>query len=517
MSCVPWLWLVASCAVLGQDDPVDRTAVVGPAYSRFRLTLEAGERTQLLGPLWNQQAVWPEILSEDLGPSEWPGPEALEDPAVVSRIARTFTLSPLFSYYTQPSVDAEFFDLLYPVVTYDRYGTESRFQIFQVISLSGGADQEHARSRTYTLFPFLFARRSENPAENYTALWPFYGRMEKRLFRDETKFLLWPLYVQTRKADVVTDNYVAPFVHVRQGDGLKGWQFWPFAGHEVKTPTVRTNTVGELIPVPDHEKLFVMWPFYAKGTSGLGTTNEMTQRVFLPFYSFQRSPARDSSTYFWPFGVTLTDDREIGYRQTSVLWPVYIRARGEGKYQNRLWPVFGYTRYEELTSRFFLWPAYAHREVQRGPLHRDIRQVGLVLYNSVRESNSDTGRTQGRTGLWPLFLWQEDWEGREQFQIFAPLETLMPKNPSIARLYSPIWALWRSEKHHATEASSQSLLWNLYRRERTPERRKVSFLFGLFQHERSAAGSRWRLFYIPIGGKKEQPSEAEAARAEGSP
>ncbi|MCB1126932.1 MAG: hypothetical protein KDM81_10575, partial [Verrucomicrobiae bacterium] len=335
MRWISWLWLAAGCAVLGQNDPADRTAVAGPAYSRFRLTLDPGERTQLLGPLWSQQSVWPETITDGLGPSDWPPPATLGDPAAVSRIARTFTLSPLFSYYTEPSVEAAFVDVLYPVVTYDRYGSESRFQIFQVISFSGGADQEAARSRTYTLFPFLFARRSENPEENYTALWPLYGTMQKRLFRDATKFLLWPLYVQTRKADVVTDNYVAPFVHVRRGNGLQGWQFWPFAGHEVKLPTVRTNTLGELEPVAAHEKRFVMWPFYATGSSGLGTTNEMTQGLFLPFYSYQRSPARDTRTYFWPFGVTLTDDREIGYRQTSVLWPVYIRARGEGKYQNR--------------------------------------------------------------------------------------------------------------------------------------------------------------------------------------
>ncbi|MCB1126381.1 MAG: hypothetical protein KDM81_07795, partial [Verrucomicrobiae bacterium] len=248
-----------------------------------------------------------------------------------------------------------------------------------------------------------------------------------------------------------------------------------------------------------HEKSFVLWPFYVRGDQGMGTTNAMHQRMMLPFYSVQLSPARDSRTYFWPFGVTLSEDREIGYRQTAVVWPFFIRARGPGKQEDRLWPFYGQTRYEELTSRFFLWPLVAQRRVSRGPLKRDIDQVGLVLFNSTRERNEQTGQTQKRTGLWPLFLWKRDWEGLESFQCLAPLSALMPKNASIARTYAPFFALWRSEKNGQTGASSQSVLWNLYRRERTPEKRKSSFLFGLFQYESGSAGKRVKLFFIPFG------------------
>ena len=79
-----------------------------------------------------------------------------------------------------------------------------------------------------------------------------------------------------------------------------------------------------------------------------------------------------------------------------------------------------------------------------------------------------------------------------------------PNNKSIERNYSPVYALWRSERNGKTGAASQSLLWNLYRRESTPQSKKFSLLFGLFQYESNTNGRHWRLFYIPMGKTEER-------------
>jgi hypothetical protein len=73
--------------------------------------------------------------------------------------------------------------------------------------------------------------------------------------------------------------------------------------------------------------------------------------------------------------------------------------------------------------------------------------------------------------------------------------------------------LWRSEKNAHTQASSQSLLWNLYRRDSSPESKKCSLLFGLFQYQSSPTGTRWRVFYIPFGGGKDESRTEGAAAA----
>ena len=64
--------------------------------------------------------------------------------------------------------------------------------------------------KRFTLFPLYFQQRSPDPNENYTALVPFYGHLKNRLFRDEIFFVMFPIYSETRKRDVVTDNYLYP-------------------------------------------------------------------------------------------------------------------------------------------------------------------------------------------------------------------------------------------------------------------------------------------------------------------
>jgi hypothetical protein len=80
----------------------------------------------------------------------------------------------------------------------------------------------------------------------------------------------------------------------------------------------------------------------------------------------------------------------------------------------------------------------------------------------------------------------------------------------VERDYSPVWSVWRSEKNAKTGASSQSLLWNLYRHERAPTGKKCSLLFGLFQYQSSAEGKRVRLFYIPVMATKPMAAKTEA-------
>ena len=100
--------------------------------------------------------------------------------------------------------------------------------------------------------------------------------------------------------------------------------------------------------------------------------------------------------------------------------------------------------------------------------------------------------------MWPLFLYKRGLDGNRRLQILALLEVYTAGSHKVERDLSPLWALWRSEKSEQTGATSQSLLWNLYRREARPESKKCSLLFGLFQYESSSDGKCLRLFYVPL-------------------
>lgn len=477
----------------------DDTPSAGFLFDQFPLTLETGLRTEVLGPLYATEQRWPEDAVA-------PGTDPFDAEPPVTKIARTLTLAPLFNWGAEPSVENVSWDFIYPVVTYDRYGGEYRLQVFQMLSFSGGRTQTQAEGRTFTLVPFFWFRRSaEDPSLNYSAVWPFYGYLQKRLFRDETRFILWPLYAQTRKRDVITDNYLVPFVHVRRGDGLHGWQAWPFYGTEHKDITTRTNGFGEVEMVPGRDMRFVLWPFYAHNDLDLGSTNPVQQRLLLPFYSLQRSPAKDRDIYLWPFGPTFVRDRELGYDQTSFLWPMFAFAQGEGKQATRIWPLYSVTKFREAESQTYLWPLYWHKDVHRDPLERHTTRIAFFLYTDVETQNRQTGKASARSDLWPLFVSRRDTEGNARFQALSLLSPILPENETIRRVYEPLWALWRSEKNAQTGAKSQSLLWNLYRRDTTPERRKTSLLFGLIQHQSGSEGKQWRFLYLPTGKRKPRP------------
>jgi len=485
-----WAMLASANSGGAEDDGIQ----AGPLAQEFRLTLEPGRRFEALGPFY---------FEEEAGDR------------------RSFGMPPLFSWTTDAGIDGTEFDILYPLFTSDRYGSEYRWHIFQLFSFAGGRGMDDEGTERFTLFPIYFRQRSDDPARNYTAFLPFYGHLKQRLLRDEIFFAMYPLYIQTRRKDVVTDNYLYPVFHLRHGNGLDGWQFWPLVGSEHKAVTTRTNDFGESIIIGGHEKFFALWPFYNNTRTGIGTENPEQNLAVLPFYSAQRSPLRDSTTVVWPF-FTFTEDRRYGYREWDMPWPLIVFARptgqsesspyvlrraparffgaGDGKTVNRIFPFFGQAYNESLRSEFYVWPIYKRNRIHAPPLERDRLRLLLFLYSDLTERNLDTGKALRRVDLWPLFTSRVDREGRERLQILSILEPILPGNKSTERNFSPLWSLWRSEKNAATGARSESLLWNLYRREVTPESKKYSLLFGLFQYQNTPDGVRRRLFYIPSAG-----------------
>jgi hypothetical protein len=241
---------------------------LGPLVQEFRMTLAPGERTEAVGPLIGYQQVGPESQ---------------------------FVFAPVFSHVWDAGVDAEELDVFYPLLSYDRFGAEYRFHILQLFSFAGGLTQNDDDVSRFTLFPFYFQERSKDPERNYTAFFPFYGRLKNRLFRAEAEFVLWPLYVKTkrrraasplpddpflalpyryfraRKGDMTTYNFLYPIFHLRYGEGLNGWQVWPLLGREHKDAITRTNQWGDLEREGGHDKFFALWPFYFDQKLGIGT------------------------------------------------------------------------------------------------------------------------------------------------------------------------------------------------------------------------------------------------------
>ena len=410
---------------------------------------------------------------------------------------KTWVFPPFFSHDTDPSVESREEDFLYPLLTYESYGQEYRWQFLQLLSFAGGQEQDGDHEKRFTIYPLYFQQHSTGTNGNYTALIPIYGHLEHRLFRDKIFFVLFPIYSQTQKKDVVTDNYLWPFFHVRHGDGLHGWQFWPLVGNEHKDVTTQTNGFGDTNIVGGHDKFFALWPIYFHDNTGIGTDNPDKFRAVIPLYDYSRSPKRDDTSVLWPF-FSWIDDRGKKYREWQGPWPFVIFTRGEGKTTDRVWPLFSQSHDAVKESDSYLWPVYTFRRTHSDPLDSRRTRVLFFLYENTVEKNTATGVDKRRVDMWPFFTYHRDFNGNNRLQILAPVEPAVPNNRGIERNWSPLWSIWVSENNPKAGASSQSFLWNLYRHESTPTSKKCSLLFGLFQYQSDTEMKRLRLFYIPV-------------------
>jgi hypothetical protein len=112
--------------------------------------------------------------------------------------------------------------------------------------------------------------------------------------------------------------------------------------------------------------------------------------------------------------------------------------------------------------------------------------------------------------FWPFYTFHRDLDGSRQWQALALLEPFFPNNRSICREYSQLWSVWRSELNGPSGASSQSLLWNVYRRQTTAASKKTSLFFGLFQYQSTPDGGNWRVCYIDFGNSAPAPAKPKS-------
>jgi len=493
------LLLLALGGIRPESAPAQDGPHAGFLYDHSALSLDIGFRSEALGPFFYSEQT-----------------ESVD----------TWGIPPLFSRIDYLGTDACEYDFAYPLLTYGRYGSVYRWQLVQLISFAGGHNQAETPRDRFTIFPLYFQQRSPDTNENYTALFPIYGHVKNRVFRSEITFVLWPIYSKTvkrpsagpiggdlypgvvhqwleaRRGDMTTHNFLIPFFHVRYGDGLFGWQAWPLLGHEHKDVTTKTNSWGDVDTIPGHNKNFFLWPIYGNQHRGLGSPNPEHELLVFPLYNRLRSPLRDSTSYLTPFGLTIVDDRARKYQEVDCPLPLITFAWGEGKTTRRIWPLFSQAHTAQLESDFYLWPVYTYRRQRGETLDRERTRSFYFLYSHTSEKNTETGASKTRTDLWPLFTRQKGFKGESRLQILALLEPFLPTNKSIERNYSPLWSLWRSENNPQTGGNSQSLLWNLYRREvlppPAPATKKVSLLFGLFQYQSTGENRRWRVFYLPL-------------------
>ena len=457
-------WLLAGLLIGLASVPLRAGVEAGPAWHDYKLTLLPGSATEGFGPVWGRE--------KSEGSSAW-------------------RLSPLISHYADTATERSEYEVLYPAFTYDRFGTEYALHFLQFFQINGSSTVDDESKKRTTLFPIFFRQKSSNPTNDYFALLPLYGHLRNRLFRDEVHFVLAPLWVSSVKRDVQTDNVLFPIFHRRHGNGVHGWQAWPLIGSETKEITYRLNNLDEQEVVPGHRRQFFALPFFIREETGLGTENAVTNRFAFPAYGQTRSPAMDFTSVLL---FTYRTNRQEKFSEWSAPWPFIGAANGPGKTARRFWPFFGHAKSPSQSSDFALWPLYTRRSTWGDNFRRNRTRLLYFGYSDTHLTQPGSTQEFRRRDLWPFFTYRHDLNGQTRLQVLALAEPLLPNNKSFEPLYAPVWSLYRAEYDPKTEQASQSLLWNLWRRDVEPGVARTSCFFGAVKTEKTDQGRKWHFF-----------------------
>lgn len=391
-----------------------------------------------------------------------------------------FALRPLLYHVEDRDMDAEEWDGLYPFITYDRFGKESRFQIFQLFAFST-SEKEKGVDDKFTLFPFIFIDNAAQPEKGYRAFFPVYGEIKHRLTFDKLSFVMFPIYVDGRKKDVRTHYVLFPIFSWSDGKDLDGFRFFPLFGWLTKKDA--------------YDKRYILFPFWISQDQTWDPENIKHGRASLPFFYHEWTPTRDARTVLWPF-FRRVEDRKREYVEWDFPWPLWVIARGKDYNITRFLPFYGKSEDRDRRGYAFLFPLWKWNIAGQPDGKVETSRFLFYLMADTVKTRDSTGQSLRRVESLPLFQYKRDYDGSINFQTLALLEAILPGQKSIVRNYSPLWTIFQYRREANGDAMN-SVLWNLWRWEKQGDKREMSAALGLFQLRKDGDQRALRLFFLP--------------------
>lgn len=237
--------------------------------------------------------------------------------------------------------------------------------------------------------------------------------------------------------------------------------------------------------------MFWAFPFY------LSTTSRTTvqKSVLFPFFSYYKSPERESLDAPWPFYFYTKGEEENAFG----IWPPYTRkTRGKDNTYTYLWPIY----------RDSEWYIKDRRYVDKR----------LLIYLG-RYVDDDRGEF---AHFWPFFEYRDS---KEKTDFYFP--SLLPfRNEKFDRIVKPLITLYQYRREGSLRTSN--FVYGFYTKEESGEgwKRRLAFLFEL-KKEPAGYGfellsglfamdpHRVKLLFIPI--KRAAGCGQPAAKGEQTP
>ena len=388
--------------------------------------------------------------------------------------------------------------VLYPLASAETTPEVSRFEILHLLQKDTfRKDEPSAEESRFMLFPFIISGESKKYG-SYTSIFPLYGDIYERFWKDEYHYVLFPLYARTVKNNSTNYSLLYPFFTITTGEKESGFQFWPLYGHTAKEGV--------------YSSTFALWPIYLNERRGLDTANPSSRLNLFPIYCSFDSTQIHSTTWLWPFFGHSTNS-EAKEEEWDFFWPFWLTVRGEKHSVTKFLPFYSEEYTPDSSKNWYLWPLYRTDTMQSSAYRQERQRLFYFLFSDKLESWAVDDKSRRRTALWPLFVYNRDSDDTMSITMPALLEPILDRG-GIETNWAPLWRLY-SHQWSGNGDSSLSILWNLYwhdkstdklaweffpffRYRTTPNATEVQFLKGLVQYRTKDGESSLSLFWLPL-------------------
>ena len=405
--------------------------------------------------------------------------------------------------------------LLYPFFTWRRQPDYRIFSFFQLVNTRSDATGTGPADERFDVWPFWFSREDGDPATSYRAFFPFGGVIKQRFGHDRIAFTAFPLYAHTEKAGRHITHAPWPFLRFIGGDGHEGFEFWPLYG--------RIHRDG------DYDRRFWLWPLGYKSARNLADPVPDVKFGVLPFYTRDTGPGYINENYAWPFFGYSDRTEPYRYHERRYLWPFLVQGRGDDRLVNRWAPFYTHSVIKGTDKTWLVWPLYRQqRWAADGVAQEKVTFLYFLWWSLDQRSLANPAAAPAhKTHLWPLFSSWDNGAGRRQVQALSPFEVFFPRNETVRRLWTPLFALYRYDRQDDA-TRRHALLWDAVTWRRSPSEREfhlgplAGYSAGPKEHRfalghgliglRRRSGERvWRLFLFDFPSKPAMKDPAAAS------
>jgi hypothetical protein len=354
-----------------------------------------------------------------------------------------YGLRPLFYVHKDKKNDTDDVDFLYPIGKYKRDGEDKNLRIVPIIRDSRYELACKRQRISHDYFPIFWGRSEEG--ENYFGIFPIYGTVKNRFGKDDIFFLLWPFYSRTKEDEFVTNSLFWPVFSRTKGEDRWGVKIFPLWGHEEITG-VKSET-------------FYLFPLITFREKDLDTEAPITEKIFIPFYSVQKTPYSKTTSVLWPLFTYARDDR-FNYRKYDIPWPIYRRTRSDTTDLIQLFPFYQHevtTKGDEVDmGMYILYPIYKREHFASPKKTEDTYRFMLV--NKFNKTKITDGGDELWVYIFPLYNRRKYESGRDTSSFLYPLPLY---DDGFKRNLLPLFELYsRNRDEDGNETTN--ILYNLY-------------------------------------------------------